>query len=88
MGLSNLLEARVRDISATGAKATLATVVALPEECNLSFTSDCKVGRRCILVRQEGAEADLLFQGRIGPAGNPNQPGPEYGNSPDVVEIE
>ena len=79
-GLSNLLEAQVRDISATGATVALATVVALPEEeCNLYFTSDCKVGRRCIVVRQEGAELILSFQGRIGPPDS---------NPPDVIEIE
>lgn len=85
-GLAHLIEARVREISANGAVVLLAVVSPVPEECNLFFTSDCKVGRKCVVVRQEDSEVVLLFEGRIGPAELPDGPGP--GGSSDVIEID
>ena len=47
-----------------------------------------KVGRRCLVVRQDGKEIVLSFQSRIGPPDDPDGVPRESGPSPDVIEIE
>jgi hypothetical protein len=67
-GLTPLLEGRVISLSESVATVELDVPAAVPEQCNLLFTADGKVGRRCALVRQSGSEVVLSIKGRIGPA--------------------
>lgn len=66
-GLRNLLDGRIQKITETGANIELLTPVAVPEECNLYFTTDCQVGRKCKVISQTGSVVRLSFQGRIEP---------------------
>jgi hypothetical protein len=66
-GLTSLLEGRVISLSDSIATVELDVPAAVPEECNLLFTPDGKVGRRCALVRQTGKEVILSIKGRFDP---------------------
>jgi hypothetical protein len=61
-----LLECRLVYISETHAVVLIPEKVKLPQECNLFFRADGKVGRRCYLVRQTADKAELAIMGRIG----------------------
>jgi hypothetical protein len=66
-GLTSLLEGRVLELTESIARVELSSPAVVPEECNLFFTPDGKVGRQCILVSQVAAEVVLAIKGRIGP---------------------
>jgi hypothetical protein len=65
VGLSNLIECMATQISISSATVTLPTHHKLPNEFNLFFTSDCKVGHKCRLVRQSHNELELEVSGPI-----------------------
>ena len=60
-------EGRLIRVSESVATVELESPGAIPEQCNLIFTPDGKVGRRCELMRQSGRTIVLSIKGRIGP---------------------
>jgi hypothetical protein len=87
-GLTNLLEGRVLELTDTIARVELISPAVVPEECNLFFTPDCKVGRKCAVIRQVGSEVLLSIQGRIGPPPAPDDQGTPPKRDPSrFVEI-
>jgi hypothetical protein len=65
--LGDLVEGRAIELSPRIAKIKLSSASLIPEECNLLFTPDGRVGRRCVLVQQTADHVTLCIVGRIGP---------------------
>jgi hypothetical protein len=53
-------------LTENSALVRLEEAVKLPQECDLYFTYNCTVGRRCRVQFQRGEMATLSFLGRIG----------------------